>query len=664
MITCPNCNKSLPDEALFCDTCGNKIEKAQETKPEKPKKKKTGLKITLISIISLLVLGGAAFTIWHFFFKEKPTKVPSYVFYMKDGELHYSDFVIEEPLEITDGIEKKRYVPAVSKDGKTVVYADDYQDLGKETSVSLYIRNVASEDKPVKISEKANAYTISEDGNYVLYTADTNVLYLYDCKSEQSEKLCDSLHELKLAPDFSKIYFLSGPGTSTSFYFKGDLYVKQPGKDTKKIMSDVEKINYISEDYNTVYFTDANKVLYKSVNGANAEKIAGVTQVGTIYDTGEMYYIKKGTEIPLSDFVTNDITEETADVTNLREYLESNTIEINSPLCYYDGKSETVISENCLIMKSSSEQRPVVIFTESEINADFSINLSQISTLSFSEAERKIAYFVYNNITYCSAVKGKKADLCENFSDFENYLLSNDGKTLYYWDKKTSASIGDLYKSDIKEDKITSPEIYDTDTTDCLYYEPNMSNDIVYYKDFVFDEQRETTDGYGTLYINGKKICEKVYSYNYVEYGESKDAYLIYTDYDNDSETILRTATTYIYRDGKLEKLGAKVDISSIKISDIGDVYFITDADSSLVGKLKLFTKGEVKKIADDVREYDLLPDGSAAFICDYDKNNYYGTLSVYKDGKVTETDKKVSRLIYYKDTLPGVWYSTRIYFD
>lgn len=67
---CPVCGQAVPVGAVVCPGCGSALAADAPIKP-KPRPMKsplTGLFVTLIVVLSVIVVGAAGYLIWYFFF--------------------------------------------------------------------------------------------------------------------------------------------------------------------------------------------------------------------------------------------------------------------------------------------------------------------------------------------------------------------------------------------------------------------------------------------------------------------------------------------------------------------------------------------------------------------------------------------------------------------
>jgi len=186
------------------------------------------------------------------------------------------------------------------------------------------------------------------------------------------------------------------------------------------------------------------------------------------------------------------------------------------------------------------------------------------------------------------AIKGTVTDIDAD----EGWLFAvrRDGKEVFYMDNVDSNwSEADLFRISIDGDVVNQPELYDTGVSIKEYLSVKLvgEKDVMYYKDE------------DSLYLNKEKI-------------------------DSDAEMSYRNEE------------GAKI------------YTYLTDCDEyGEVGTLKKYENGQVEKIADDVKDYNVLSNGDILFVSDYSSNYNEGTLSLYSKGNVTKLEDEMTRIYY-----------------
>ncbi len=187
------------------------------------------------------------------------------------------------------------------------------------------------------------------------------------------------------------------------------------------------------------------------------------------------------------------------------------------------------------------------------------------------------------------AVKGNAAKV--NVEDAKNIEIAiNDAGTLaYFVDDVNDKDEGTLYRMEIS-DEPGKPESFDED----VYADGpcGFTNDdeFLYFKDY--------KDSKGEMYINGKKVDDDV-STRSVGLSEDRTKLYYYVDYNKGT------------------------------------------------GTLKVYD-GEAVKIADDVYDYAVLPNGHVLYLYDYSTKSYTGELYDWDGGDAEKIDEDVVCLIPY----------------
>lgn len=730
---CPNCRRELPEGTRFCGGCGTRVEApaqqpvpqpvpepvpqpvqftevvfdqpAQPVQPVEPENKANkpqpldalkglvkkipakALKIggivaavLVVAIVLVCVLSGGKAG------SGNGSGQPDGALYLKDSELYFSDFSKKAPYEITgdlldDASNSELYSYAyeiansihVTADGKTMFYMDKLSDDGTGT---LYYRSLTNFGREAeKISGGVSRYTVSENGKLVTYLKN-GTLYQFDMKDEI--KLEKNVSTYRVSSDGKIIYYRNTDGA---------WYVMKNGED-EKIGSDIS-IEYITEDYATVYYLNGDK-LYKKTIGKDKEKLlSGVYEITNISEDGTFYYTKLE-ETPMSNF----FREDTDEYDGLMETLAEEVLEFYE-IGYYDGKSETVIGENCSDLDSASYDGGVVVFySKYDASGVSTITLTELVEYYYDSsyyyvvdaAQEMISNQLLETEVAYIAINGTASVLdVENLYDV---TLSRDGKTMYALGDVEEGE-GTLYKITISGDKIKTVEDADDDvytSRGCYYascYGEEYSSFFVYFKDVKDDE--------GDLYVNGELVDSDVYVRSTVRYLSKDNGLVYYTDYDYD-----KGVGTLKVWNGK-ESVEVYDAVSGYSITDSGNIlvsydeeeytftlavwngktlteitdeaYTVDELENGdiLVGTdysskndcctLNLWNGKALTEISEDVYDYTVMPDGGILYLYDYSTSKYEGELYRWTGKKAVMVDEDVVALI----ELPG---TVTHYFD
>lgn len=635
MRICPKCSKELDDGTQFCDTCGTEVtEMLAESISAAPEEKVDSLKkipkkflllggaalatVAVIILVVCLLAGG----------KEKP-----YALYLRDGEIFYSDFSKDGPVEISSRLFNGEEVGdeelaesmyalgayiTTRNNGKRIFYPD--RTDSSADGITLYCRDLDKpEEEPIKIDSNVTSYAVNEDGTCVVYLKgdwDEGVLYIHDL--ENKDKIASEVVGFYVSDDFKKVGYLTSEGSLYCWYAK---------KDKEKIASDVEQLLYVADDLTVAYYMK-DDALYRHEEKDNEKvKIASdIADVISVYSTGEVYYTRSETvEIAVMSYINDDMAKADAQMKEpkrdsyssysdymgayevyqdklyrdyLRDYLRDAThSQRRTSLYYYDGEKETLVASNVTVRRKSVGSAVMVIEAYEDSN---------IQRIKASEIDVEAAYWgnysineLINDVQEASlahylVIGSAKERIEQTSADIHRYYIADDGSCVYFIDNTSHDAYGDLYKIAIENGTAEAPELYDSDVS---------------------------AFGYSCYFVDENKF---LYFKNVSDYGLKGDLYIDQTEIDYD---------VFIH--------------SNLIVYDDGVVVYFTDWNSNKqYGTLKMFADGEKTKVADDVHFFTIAQDGGILYLHDYSLNHYKGTLSLYKNGKREKVDDDVSTLL------------------
>ena len=407
--------------------------------------------------------------------------------------------------------------------------------------MDLYYRRVGKENKdPVKLDSGVLAYWVNDKFDIVTYVkGEDGTLYQHDLK--EKVKIADEVDDLYVSDDGKEIYYTDS---------EGGLYYVKSGKEPEKLDSDVDFMDGTSDDFDVVWY-EKDTDLFKKEQGKDKVKVASdIKDVIQIYEDGKAYYCKVTESEDTGDGLEGAVTDDDiwAEVTSTYK------------LCYYDGKEETVITDEIGWLDwRVAIDRPVIAYTISDEDGgdeDFYIAIKGTSTLVEQD---------------------------EVF-----YMSINDEGTMLYFihDVDEETETGELCSVKITNSKVRDPEVVDTDVY-VLYGRFISETDYVYCKDVSGGDYGSEGDMYCDkelvdydVYLGGRTVTD------------GKIAY--FTDYNSDRGE----GTLKLFDGGKSEKVA----------DDVGDFYFtyddnlvyLWDISSSGKGTLSYYD-GKSEKIADDV---------------------------------------------------------------
>lgn len=593
IVLCPNCGNQMSTEFAFCPNCGSSIDEEIPSK-EKPKKK-TPQKLFLFGGIGVFVVA-VVVMITLFYRKSSPSS--DYAFYIKDNELFLTDFTTNNSRQIVSGIFADDFdfnnndlvdylLNALSQIISNLYTTSRNGELLffiEEDDLYYKIINFSDVEK-TKIDSNAYLYHVNDTGTLVTYLTD-NVLYQYDIKQKEKELIAGNVSIFAASDDGHNIVYINNDDS---------IYVKYFGKETEMIDNGVSIIPYMTENLKTIYYIK-DRSLYKKTDGSEKIKLSSdVMSVLAVYNSGEMYYTKSDFEdSTLYDFVQDDL--EQTEKAELRVALAKETLTgTNISLCYFDGIEEKVITNDYWFGAGCASDLPVIAF-----KACKNVKLSEID--SIYDAKQKIESAHTQELMYVAI--GDTVTVIGQSSANNQFVIDNDGKTIYFIDdipedNEQDEEHGNLYKVTIENGKVQKPELYDTNVFTARFLE---NGHLMYFKDYKYDMG-------GDLFVNKTKIDDNV---SWLSVNSDQNGNLVYfTNWNSDN-------------------------------NDSEDyIDYITSAG---YGTLNIYENGKVRKVADNVRKYTVLPSGNILYLCDY--NRYKGELYIDKKGKIQKIDTDVVDLI------------------
>ena len=703
-IFCPNCGQENSAELVNCQSCGASLEVAQSITPT-PQKKRISKKVIMVGLTGVMVIAILAVAIG--LFGKGGAKSKNYALYLKDGEIFYNDFSEKGPQQITTRLysgendadfqqklkETLKYL-VYSPNGNLIIYPD--KNGSEDDYGNLYYRYMGKpESSPVKIGSGVSEYTVSSNGKIVTYFT-SNGLYQYNIETESKEKIKGNVMYFSVSDDGKRLYLLS----------QTELCLRTEDGKEERIDDDVARIFSVSDDFSTIYYEKriskepASYTLYQYKDGGEKKRIASGESVDipfdsktherSIYETGELYYIKSNTEtVPLMSIVEEDLKaedealaaterpviplrenyanwedyelacdkyleayepfEELDRRNRYREYYAEQKVDVkHRELFYFDGNESISLGEfsvnGILVLNMDimgfAPDNPVVVYRKA---AHTPIEFSELYEYGTAGAEEgPVAESALHSGTgnLCIAVKGEVTDLNHNAG--EMYVgINPSGSQVSFIEAEKGDEIGDLYQIKIENGVPQQAEFYDSEV-------------LLDWGTFLLDADSilySKKDGEDTaiLYMNGTQIADDVdksIGYNpYREYYSEFGKVLFLTDYDWRSDR----GTLNLYENGKAVKIADDVYDYSIDFDASGEITFFTEWDSeNAIGTLNLYRNGETQKIADDVPDsVKETSQGDILFLYDVDFSAECAELGMYTDGKVQKVDSDVQFLLY-----------------
>ena len=575
---CAGCGMPLPEGAAFCGNCGTRNEVL--VKPKKDHKKMG--KIAALAAIAIVVAVAAVSGL-----KLGGKKSGGYVGYILDKEMYVSKLpTLSNSVQVTKDLGSRMdldnqdlagmadtlsYNTVLSSDGKRLFYLDKLSSDG----YTLYYMNLKkSKSEPVKIeSNLSGGYMVNEKGTIVTYLKNDN---LYQHNLKEKVKVATDVHNYVTSVDGKSVAYIRDYANGEG----GTLYVKKGNKEERKIASDVTSLTYASDDLSLLMYRK-DDILYRVVKNGDPEKIASdVLYVYKVYDSGACYYSTQDEHtITYWSVIKNDMGD---DGQSYRKQLEDRTMD--NPiwsLVYFDGKESTVITEAMTSSYSSAKDLEAIGYTALESGA-----LPEIRLSDFLNGGQDI----YGLLT------GAMEDETKTYVTFGADALDlgmEDVRSLKIYSRNTMFASSEydaedetylIYKLTLNNGSVKNKELLADDVCSSTFYDDES---YLYIKD--------VDDSCGDLYLNGKKVDEDVYtSYRYYDMDAGKLYY--FKDYDqDDKEGILQ-----VWNGKKAETLAEEVH--EYQVLEGGRVVYLGDYSvSRYKGDLYTCKNQKSKKVVDDV---------------------------------------------------------------
>lgn len=610
---CPQCGKPLKENEKAPEKVLNPSQGELDSKGMITGKIKVFLQHkskTVMSVFAIVLIIAAAFT----GFALKPNKDHS-LLYIKDNELNFTFIpkikafqVSEKFLDTTSGLNiSQSQVDEMSNndfvhycnDGKIMFYPDRINDNGKAT---YYYRNLLKDntkaDAAIKLDSDINLYNgiqISEDGKrafytkgsdgklyynnmtdkekidsnvssffvdpageYIIYTKDGNMICEKDIKGNTAISKIDSDALIShVSSDLSKIYYMK----------ENTLYIKEKGSDKREIASNINGELYFNDS--GCYYEKTDEVKYKLSDYVDDDLLAADQNImepnindyqKTVRRENYFYGYYDSIETDYDAYnAAQDRYAETYDRRNLRDVLANQEKTTNNvKLYFYDGKIETLVSENIYTILDVSSDEARVVFQTVETTNIGKIKMSQIN--SVFDVESKIDESQVPSTDIFVAVNGIGSKMAQNGA---TRITVRGNKINFIDDPSETDNTGTLMECKIENGKAMTPVKIDEDVQNYRYR--NDSDSLIYFKDL--DEY-----GSGVVYENKNKIAadvriDRIYSF------PNSSSLLFYTDYNSEK----MNGTLSLYENGKIQKISD--DVSSFIAENEKNVVYQTDYD-------------------------------------------------------------------------------------
>lgn len=600
---CEKYGAQIDDNSTFCTSCGAKIDghsnvaveeteenvqsyefEQQENIGKSSPIKRIIIGAAIVCAAAVVCFGGYKLISGMTGGKVDYAKHP--LVYIKDDEMHLLRSGKKESYLVSndsENIDSYSGLVQVTEDGKTMFFADDYDD----GEFRLYYRKTNqktpkgrdADSKGVKIASGVTSFSIEPNGKFVTY--------------KKGDRLCytDLKNDRTISSDVNS-YYMSEDYKMIMYYKDSDLYLCRADKksEPEKVDSDVSRIVSDERDYQKIYYIK-NEALYVKEYGKDKIKITNDVSDAEVIDGTA--FVTKADEVKKSfkdlfddDCAQSDSQMEEPDYDdfriedeesffgyktdydayydardkynekkqrdNIREYYEENPQTITTYTLYKINKNEAEKLDDNFISCDLDDR--ILLKGSSEDNGG-KIKLSEIDDMY--DAREKISELSENVETdmYILKSNGKfiKADSIDK--DADDLRISDDGKYLYCIENKgKNSDLGTLNRYEIGSTSLGKKTKIRDDVSDYGLFEKLIA---VY------------GDGDNGVYDNGKyhRLSDDSISLRYVDKGV-----LFYFDgYDYDD----RSGDLYKYKNGKKTRIDTDVFDCSIRSENM--IYYVKD---------------------------------------------------------------------------------------
>lgn len=635
---CEKCGAQLDDNAVFCTSCGAKIEEIEQPTAENNEiaenteiygaeisdgaVKKSPLKKVIIGIVAVC----AAVAVCFVGFKlvtgmlggdSDYTKHP--LIYEKDGELQLLRYGKSEAYCLSDrgdDIDYYRSLVQVTDDGKTVFFAHDYDDgefklyYRKTSQKTLKGRNADSTG--IKIASGVTGFDIEPDGKFVVYLRDDR-LYWTDLKKERT-----------ISSDVDG-YWLSDD-SKVIVYGKGDdLYTCRAdyNSDPEKVDSDVSNVVSLYGEYKTIYYIK-DEALYKKPYGKDKVKLSNDVASASIID--DTVFVAKTDEIKrgFDDLFYDDCAQSDAELTepeyeDFREESEDSFFGyVTDYDAYYEAREEYGAKEERDEIREYYNDNPQTLTTYTIYKID-------------GNSEVKIGEG-FNNYDFYGRILRKN-----NFDDNSGKIKLSEIESMYDARRKVNELSDDENTKTEKYFLKSDGKLIDiTDTVDEDTYDFYVSLDEKYLY-CIEDESEKTAAGTLNRYtIGASSLNNKTKIHDDVCDMDEYDEFIVIECDDEWG----------VYSSGKYHRVSDN-EVSRQFVSD-GILYYFEDYDYEKgFGDFYMYKNGKTKRIDTDVADWSVRTEKLMYYIKDYSSKRRCGDLYINKGGKTKRLDTDVTRIVY-----------------
>ena len=580
------------------------------------------------------------------------------------------------------------------KDSKKIGDNIEFYNLSEDESSMLYLNEVDYSSKGMPDF----ADDLADFRNIVVGT-----LYFYDFKNE-SYKISDNVVAGKFvySKDFSNLYYVKDEKDTYNIYYIDDITKTYNEKKEPFFVAELGSgVIFMNKKTGGLYYLSENKEssLYDLIIEDDIpDKAKGVPIPKISIEDKELMAEEKAVikDKGLKEYALQRMKMEFKE--NLKKIINR---ECFGTLSYYDKNGSKELSTSTLVYgEISNTLNKTVSFTyfdkdkiekiklsslfddyvyELNENMDYSDESISDKEDAATDTELNLDKLIYEYYKDSGSPLGKYFYAYD--ADSGQFKLDLEGEhysgAFAHWDyKKTSGSIVSYFMTDILlkqsqafdvaaalEDKVYKFEECGHNIRDVYIYEEGNSIYIVKNDKETEDKIKSISDG-SYKYFSSKinKAKDEIYNsagfelykadlkdgelggFELLDSGAGK-IYGIYNKklyYVKGAEGIYSDIGAVLYCDKKKIKSGFRA------LHIVNDtMYLETGANDHDLYNLYKLNGNDVERIGNDIYEYKILDDGSVAYIDNYNKDTWRGTLELWKDKNNKETvDKNVMNIV------------------
>ncbi len=318
MKVCTNCKKELPDDAVFCDNCGTRVETVKEIVAKKEKGNHGLFRKGILILGVIVVVAGVVLGVIHFAGRNTDAECNTLLL-SHDNELMFVNPKIGEPITLgRKYVESLYYQEPTEEDEYEYDDYDEYDDL-------FYDEDEEDQSKPHNqskvVADSWKYVTTYKDEKRIIYpdkiicnaeSSDIASYSLYYCKLDG-----DDTESIKIDSDVSWQYQVIDHGNKIVYQVATDLYMYDFEKEDKEQIAGQVCEYYMfwhaAEDGSYVdYISEKGDVYRQHIDGEIEEIATGLSEKDNVYEIAEneVYYtITEDKSLSIADYVEDDLPQ-------------------------------------------------------------------------------------------------------------------------------------------------------------------------------------------------------------------------------------------------------------------------------------------------------------------------------------------------------------------